>query len=316
MSRAFNACVKQICDKRRPQTIYLAIGCANSAIQQFPPFLASSRNTSQLCIWVDPCLEDVPEGLALTELSPVPLSECEVLEGPHTQCVVLRKHFYWKAGDSSIWTDFMNMLYTYTAKNPTSPQLIVQDYSGVNFARFYSSQIQAYDRCHFLSHVLFDVTYNEGGCYVDFDKVCILRYPGSGAFFQPAYETLGSIHQWVKKGGTNGSEHLQCELDKRMRYMKHSIYRLYRTLEGREEARDFYSPDSVCTRCSHLFVMYNLPPAVTELCVVRRLLIAFFHDLASIVEYTQSEEETQTLLDGPDNAEFLHAIDLLHLMVS
>lgn len=311
MSIEFNRVIEHLCADMRPQTIYLAIGCAHSAIQQVPPFLGS---TPSLCVWIDPCLEAVPEGLALTGISPLPTSmaECEVLEGPTVTCVALRTHVHWTSSDSKpedfrMWTECLSILYHYVQVRATNgAQLIVQDYSGANIYRFYPIQtVRREERAHFLSHVLFDVTYNEGGCFIDFDKVEIVRHPGSMEFFQPAYEPLSSI-QWV------APQYLQAELGKRMNFIEHSVYRLYRTLEGREEARDYSSPESVLCRCSSLFDVYGLSPLVTDPVIVRRLLVAFFHDVASLVDYTHSETDTCRLLDC---AEYIEALVLMRQLV-
>ena len=277
------ASVRQACEEQNPRVLYLAIGCANSAIQQIPPFVSLSLALS-LCIWVDPLLEDSPVSLGLA------LANDVVVFGPQsTMCVASRRSFHWSEDSSnSNWSAFMDMLYDYVQR--TDAQLIVQDYSGVSFARFYPVE-KARDRAHFLAHVLFDVTYGEGcGCYIDFDNVRILRRPGSNQFFQPAYDTLASIR--ACKG------ELEYEVDRRLSVVRNTLYPLYRMRRESEVVVRWF------------FGLYGLDPDSKNL---RQLLLAFFRDFAASIECVpQSDEETSVLLDS---AEFLNALDLLRLYV-
>ena len=97
--------------------------------------------------------------------------------------ITSRRRFSWGGSD----TPFINDLCKLALNSQTF--LIVQDFSGRIIDEYYP--IQTFGP-KLLKKVLFDFTYRDGGCYIDLEKVRILRRE-DGTFIQPAYEPVSSF---------------------------------------------------------------------------------------------------------------------------
>ncbi len=74
--------------------------------------------------------------------------------------------------------------------NPS--KIIYQDYTGFDTTCFYSSLFGIFGRDQILSHVCFDVTQNDGGCFIEINPNMI-QLDNTGNFFQEKYELLTKI---------------------------------------------------------------------------------------------------------------------------
>jgi len=68
-------------------------------------------------------------------------------------------------------------------------KIIVQDYSGRDIQGFYPIHIHP----DIPKYVLYDVTYGDGGCFIDFDAIHVLR-DAHGDFLQPSFSPLHAIY--------------------------------------------------------------------------------------------------------------------------
>jgi hypothetical protein len=219
----------------QPSDIYLAIGCANNATQQFPPFLASSPHP--LCILVDPALE---KAVATSDGLMAPPPICE------------RREWNWTSAEDK---RLLDTLCSYAISTRT--RLIVQDYTGTDFRIYYP--LDRFPAKQLLNHVLFDCTHSpeEGSCYVDFGRVSVPLRP-DGTFVQPCYEPLHRLRGVLK------SEHLARERAHRRDILLYLVHLRYRILCGLSEDVPWCQPDGVRAACFCLFIAYELSPDVTN----------------------------------------------------
>ena len=186
-----------ICEKLNPDLIYVAVGCASpietsqGLIQQYPPFVKEWPGT-KLCILIDPLLEHPPRSIqehnAIQE-------GAEIWKTPDTTFLSLRRNVYYQH-DSVMDEDpqhrnedirFIEILCRQTLIR--SAKMILQDYTGRDIQKYYPHHIHP----DITKYVLYDVTYDDGGCYIDFDAIRILR-DEAGDFIQPSESTLSAIY--------------------------------------------------------------------------------------------------------------------------
>jgi len=178
-----------LCEQEQPDLIYVAIGCAayehpssQGTIQQYPPFV-KHWSGKKVCIWIDPDLESPPRSLTTIQATP-DSSSTEIWRTTDAIFVSVRKHFYYEATEES---QFIESLCRNTVARHT--KLIVQDYSGRDIQEFYPMHIHP----DIPKSVLYDVTYNDGGCFIDFDAIQILR-DANGDFLQPSFSPLRDMY--------------------------------------------------------------------------------------------------------------------------
>lgn len=250
----------------QPTDIYLAIGCANNAEQQFPPFLADSP--CPLCILIDPALE---EAVATSDDPMAPPPICE------------RREWSWiSAEDKRI----LDILCSYAITTRT--RLIIQDYTGTDFRVHYP--IGRFPAAELLNHVLFDCTHSpeEGSCYVDFSKVSIPLRP-DGTFVQPCYEPLHRLR------GLLTPEHLERERTHRREILLYLVHLRYRILCGRTANVPWCQPDRVRAGCFRLFIAYELSPDISKE-GLHKLFYAIVADCYPTLAFmTNIDEEPETL---------------------
>lgn len=180
-----NDAIIELCQTEIPDIIYLSIGCAQGyyepgspreSSQQYPPCIAGLGGR-QICILVDPRLESPIRALPIPEPTEAP-----ILHDKNVSFIPVRRFFEW---DSNEDRQFIDALCRLAIDQKT--RLIVQDYTGHDIHPDYP--IDRFDRDALCRKVLFDFTYNEGGCFVDLSKVRILC-KSDGSFLQPSFEPL------------------------------------------------------------------------------------------------------------------------------
>jgi len=232
--------IASFCKEKKPAIIYLGIGCANAPLQQYPPFLHEFRKP-QVCILIDPRLEDPveherPDGITF---------------------FYLRRNFLWESESG-----FIDEL----CQIPDS-QFIAQDYSGADIREFYP--LHRFGPS-LLKKVLFDVTYSDGACYLNFDDVMIFRTE-DGGFINPTHSPLAASHTYIPTG-------LQTKIAKERNIAIQFVFALYSIQHGREEPRLWCTPENIMRRAGWMFAIYGLPPLSLE-----ELLIAHCIDLSAVV---------------------------------
>ena len=135
--------------------------------------------------------------------------------------------------------------------------MIVQDYTGDDISMRLFPFLHEFDpRLQY--RVLFDATYGrQGGCYVDFNAIQILRDPHTGEFIQPQYLTLTD-------GVAHGApvEHLRQTATTRIQTLRQYAHRPLLCL------RDPATTEERPAWCSDATVLKNLQP------------IAFVYDIS------------------------------------
>jgi hypothetical protein len=129
-----------------------------------------------VAILIDPTLEPDTELQGLTDAA----------GDPAVAFLTLRRTFYWDAPDDAA---FIGRLCALCIPRTSQTQMIIQEYTGeetpyrlLPYVREYGERLK--------ERVLYDVTYGtQGGCFLDFSAVRILRDP-TGGFIQPQYLTL------------------------------------------------------------------------------------------------------------------------------
>lgn len=187
-----------ICEKVNPDLIYVAVGCASpnepsqGLVQQYPPFVKEWPGT-KLCILIDPLLEDPPRSTQELQAIQAIQGDVKIWKTPDSIFISLRQNLYYyhdTVEESSQKIDdirFIEILCRQTLIR--SAKMIVQDYTGREIQQYYPHHIHP----DITKSVLYDVTYDDGGCYIDFDTIQILKNE-DGEFIQPSYSPLSAIH--------------------------------------------------------------------------------------------------------------------------
>ena len=227
------------CKAAKPAIVYLGVGCANAPLQQYPPFLKDFEKP-QICILIDPRLEEEltherPDGVTFFHL---------------------RRNFDWTAE-----AEFVATL--------CEGQMIAQDYTGDDIRKYYPLQRFGPP---LLKKVLFDVTYSDGGCFLDVNAVQIFHK--DGGFVNPIHEPLASTHAYIPK-------ELVQQIAKERNVAIQFVFALYSIEKGREEPRDWCTPANIMRRAGWLFPVFGL--VATAPIPLEELLIAHLNDLANTV---------------------------------
>jgi hypothetical protein len=287
--------ILQTCATTKPDLIYLAVGCsqkhhtrAQSTPQEYPPFVSDWPGT-KVCILIDPELESPP--YCFQELG---FEEPANMKNEQIQFFLLRRSFdyprpaHWSPAPPNMESDmaFLNALCTIACQSPNT-KLIFQDYSGRDISDIYPihiPQVQA--------KVLFDVTYNDGGCFIDLNSVNILKET-NGDFFQPKYSLIKFLRNRSAK------RILEIELKERSSVLADYVHRYYCILKGMKEDREWCSPEVIRSRMDRLCKIYKTPQAVDGKSIVQLMLAGLFDFCARADQY-MSEEEALAIINHPD----------------
>ena len=263
--------------QRNASWVYLAIGPAHSAEQQYPPFFRGLPG-SKLCFLIDPRLEEAPL--------------CYANPDPTATFIEIREYFDYN--ESTLHGLCAHALSTGT-------KLIVQAFTGEDIR--YKYPIQRFGP-RLLDHVLFDFTYSEGGCFVDFSKVRLLLKP-DGTFLQPLYSPMATFK--------HHKDILLKELEARYLLIYYYVNKLYEVQKGRKEARDWYAPEVILSKIGVLCIAYSVPHT-TDTDSLLSLQISVFEDLCHIVGDGTSLSDIITLIDAPENA-YIDAFRLIRSII-
>jgi len=256
-------------------TIYIAIGCALGRYeegkhppQQYPPFMTDFPGR-HICILIDPMLESPPRAYA--DLAGTNLSEEPVTTIGNVTFIPMRSEFEWESNEACAFIDSLC--------KTTATYLIVQDYSGCNIEHYYPI-----DRLgpQITKRILFDVTYRESGCFIDFASVKILRYR-DGGFIQPKYDPITALRAYVSP------DQLRYTLQERRTALVNYVKRYHRIQTGAEEYRDWCTTERVQRHMRTLCHAYSvsLEPTIPG---IEKLMVAHLFDLCAAVGDRITEE--------------------------
>ena len=292
--RMNNDAIIELCQTEIPDIIYLSIGCAQGyyepgspreSSQQYPPCIAGLGGR-QICILVDPRLESPIRALPI----PTP-TEAPILHDKNVSFIPVRRFFEWDSNEDQRFIDALCRL-AITQKT----RLIVQDYTGHDIHPDYP--IDRFDRDALCRKVLFDFTYNEGGCFVDLSKVHIL-IRSDGSFLQPKLEPLSSMP----------SEYIEPIMRQRHNIMWSYVKRLHRIHTDAEETRDWCTPAIVLDRMTPICKAYRAPIA-TDTASLEKLLLLYLLDLCICAGEPLTEEDALRIVRAPGK-DYQDTVELL-----
>lgn len=266
--------IKETIKETIPDIIYLGIGSAlkwhpietitSSNNQQHPPFLNKYKN--KVIILFDNELEEPLYLESKMELTKVLFTttnskiKFRIFNNEDTIVFAINYNFYYsqsgvKHEDPDFLKiigceeQFLNWLIYYTLAY--SSKLILNDYTGKNIDSNYVELLENYDKTSVLNNILYDVTQNDGGCIINFDKYPIL-YDNKDNFIQIKYLALSKIKEI-------SSEHLKIMGLKRISFITYELTRMLRILNGEitEDPNVKFFTDSVTKIMNYISIIYN-----------------------------------------------------------
>ena len=297
------------CEYHKPDLIYVAIGCSQKRYeygkhspQECPPFVRdwlsdsdSERGSEEdrigskiICILIDPDLEDDP--YVLMDLSPE--------EMKLTRVITVRREFHWSLPQDTVFIHALCSL----AINVSNTYLIVQDYSGDDMRQHYP--IDRFGPM-LLRKVVFDVSFMDGGCWVDFDKVRLFR-DEDGAFLQPLYMPLTSAITIASP------EVIHFIAERRYYALVSYVFNYYR----HPGEREWYNQENVeiKLRDSCAAVAYGVPLLVTKE-NLHTLATRMIEDFARTAGAELTAAEIAHMMDEPTE-KVLNSLSTLRLMIN
>jgi hypothetical protein len=200
--------------------------------------------------------------------------------------IPLRRHFRHGHNEETVFLHRLCM----TAMMSRDTRLIVQDYSGFDLRSLYPIWSLGPP---LRQKVLFDFTYADGSCFVDFSAVRLLIREG-GSFVQPHYESLAAIAPYAT------AAQLQFQIRERYECMTLYVKRLYRILRGQEPERDWCTAAIVAPKIGRLCYIYGLPLVSTDIATLEKLLLAFLLDFCALGGTPMPKEEGLALIKRPE----------------
>jgi hypothetical protein len=287
------------CKYHKPDLIYVAIGCSQKRYeygkhspQECPPFvrhwthIGLSSNT--VCILIDPDLEDDPYVL-------MDLTEEELA---HHRIITIRRNFNWKTEAT-----FIDSMCEFALSAPNT-YMIVQDYSGTELHKYYP--LQRFGSA-LLQKVIFDVSYMDGGCWVDFDKVRLERDMVTGAFLQPPYMPLS------RAISITTPDVIYFLAERRYYTLVSYVFGYYR----HPDERVWCTPETVAFKMSEICASeaYGVPISVTKE-NLKLLAIRMVEDFAKTADAKLSSTEIAEMLDEPTEKVLPTTVSTLRPMIN
>ena len=218
-------------------------------------------------------------------------------EPPDTTFICMKQTFEWPWAHAPVEQSKRDMEYLYSliqkVMDTPNAHMIVQDYSGAIIHPCYP--IDKFPGIE--KKVLFDVTYNNGGCSIDFDKIEILK-DSNGDFIQPMFSKI----QDIEKGSI-----ARVQAYERYTILSGGVLYLYRTQMGIKEPRDWCTPESVYSQAERLYHIYGLPLHDTSTEVLRKLLLEVAFDFCATAHTTITEDELINIVNS-SNYEYNHLL--------
>lgn len=292
--------------------IYVSIGCAldwnkdPQQIQQQYPAILDTFPGQRVCILIDPSLEYPPKATRSAPVSsslPIPPPAYDTR--PSTPIVkdgvvffpVYRAFEFTHPQDA----EFLHTLCSLCVETNGATKLIVQDYTGRDIRPYYPTDIFG-DAIR--PWILYNMTYRDSGCYVDFSTVHVLRDP-AGNFVHPECLSLRQIRQIAP----TGSRILRDEMKERTDLVCNYLYRRYAVQAGYKEPADWCSPANVIIHLRRLTLAYGSPTNLTQT-NLKRVILACLQDVGDVMDKEVSAETVYTLLDA-NNYDFINLVSFL-----
>lgn len=249
----------------KPDIIYLAVGCAmgNYSIinpnnnQQYPLFLEPFTNKKKLFIFIDPHLETplkLESQINLIETDSV--NYFRVLQTDNLIVFAIKKLFYFYHYDKNTLDKiFINKIISYSIENKI--KTFVQDYTGIYIKHAYLEYLE--DNSDIKKYVIFDVTQDYSGCFVDFSKV-VIYYDSENNFIQPYFLTLVEIKKL-------SFDTFKIHLNKRIDWVNFRIFRQIRMInkEIKEDIKDTIDVENILKNLKNIYDNITLEITINNL---------------------------------------------------
>ena len=251
-----------------PCIIYVAVGCSMQSYddcnifpnnnQQNPFFLQKFDKLKKVFIFFDPELENPLKLNTQIELKETYSSDdcCyRILENDNIIVFAIKKEFNFygnKHEVPDIYTtfginqSFLVSLMLYCTKN--KKKLFVQDYTGENINNAYINFFELFPATELIKYVMFDITQNNGGCFIDFSKT-LVHYDIEDNFIQPKFLTLSKLKKI-------DNDMFKVLLIKRIDWVNHCLSRQIRII-NKEIAYCQYYNDEIKFILKSLVIIYS-----------------------------------------------------------
>jgi hypothetical protein len=249
----------------KPEIIYLAVGCAMvnysninpTNNQQYPLFLEPFTNKKKLFILIDPYLETplkLESQINLTETNSG--DYCRILQNNNLIVFAIKKLFYFYHYDKNVLDKiFLNKIISYSIENKI--KTFVQDYTGIYIKHAYLEYLE--DNSDIKKYVIFDITQDYSGCFVDFSKVSIY-YDSEDNFIQPYLLTLVEIKKL-------SFDTFKIHLNKRIDWVNFRIFRQIRMInkEIKEDIKDTIDVENILKNLKNIYDNITLEMTINNL---------------------------------------------------
>jgi hypothetical protein len=306
--------ILRYCKKELPHVIYVSIGCAldwnqdPQQIQQQYPVVLDTFPGLRVCILIDPQLEYPPKATQnriTRTTSQLPSLPPPYDTRPSTPIVkdgvVFFPVYHAFEFTNPQDTEFLHTLCSLCMETHGATKLIVQDYTGRDIRPYYPTDI--FDEM-ILPWVLYNMTYRDSGCYVDFSTVHVLRNP-DGNFVHPEYLSLRQICQIAP----SRPRIVRDEIKRRTDIVCSYLYRRYAVQAGYKEPADWCSPANVMTYLRQLTLAYGLPNILTQT-NLKSVILACLQDVGDVMDKEVSAETVYAFLDA-NNYDFINLVSFL-----
>jgi hypothetical protein len=258
----------------RPEVIYFAVGCfmghynnitpANN--QQNPKFMKKFEGKKKFYIFMDPALENPLKLESQINLvvnhnnSSDIVQDFVVLENNEYKIVAINKPFYFY-NDINVpnsQNQELDLLFLYALVNyavDRNIKLFVQNYTGADISTSYNEIAAIFGKDRIFKNVLFDVTQNDGGCFVDFNKYPVF-YDSEDNFIQARF------HSFVEMKKIN-QDYYKTMLIKRLNLLSWQITRYLRILKGELEGTQNDEPQ-IKYILNDMSMIYSINQDLTE----------------------------------------------------
>jgi hypothetical protein len=262
--------------------VYVAVGCAQGrylpgehSAQEYPPFIRDFDVAHRIVLLIDPDLEDPPR----TDVAPTDTT---------VTFIPIRQPLFWNTSRPDALHG-PTLIRALLDLRPTPDYIVVQDYTGDNIAP-YDPDIPG--------RVLFDATYGDYGCFVDFTKHHrIPRDPATGAILHLDRLPLRDIP-------TDFPDLRHRQARSRASDLRYYIHRTLRVLRGQTDAAAWCSPAEVEARLRRLAPTYC--PAVSIIlteATLTQIAVAMLRDFGiqstALLADPTGETLSRALADSP-----------------
>jgi len=279
-----------------PVIIYIGVGCATNieptpvTNQQNPMFMEKYAEQKKFYIFFDPVIETP---LALESQIKLNIKyekdTLRILENNEYFVVSIKDYFHGYNFLSDSFNDigneditFLLELITYVIEN--NKKMVVQDFSGTNINSPYEKLFTIFPKQNLLNQILFDVTEDDGSCFVDFSKYPIC-YDNKNNFVQLRYLTLTEIKK-------SKSPLFAKIAEQRMDIIANNLAYYLRFLRKEEINVYIYNAEFIKKNLEKLQIIYNTSTEITDENLSTVITLVFI----DILHSTEQSEDLLNLL--------------------